>query len=70
MVPEVSLDPRGDAVRHGVRIGGLCEEGLEVVLDERIERRLGGAAPAVNGTTVRRRWRMGRVLSRANSCTA
>ncbi len=38
-----------DAIRHGVRIGGLCEEGLEVVLDERIERRLGGTAAPVDG---------------------
>ena len=38
-----------DAIRHGVRIGGLCEEGLEVVLDERIERRLGGTAAPVEG---------------------
>ena len=30
---EVALDPRGDAAPHGVRLGGLCEEGLEVVLD-------------------------------------
>ena len=27
--PEVALDPRGDAVRRGIRLGGLCEEGLE-----------------------------------------
>jgi hypothetical protein len=39
--PEVVLDPRGDAASHGVRLGGLCEEGLEVVLDQRIERRVG-----------------------------
>ena len=36
---------------------GLCEEGLEVVLDQRIERRQRGTAPAVYGPTVRRRGR-------------
>ena len=56
---EVSLDPRGDAVPHGVPLGGLCEEGLEVVLDQRIERRLGRTAAPVDGATVRRRGRMG-----------
>ena len=40
--PEVALDPRGDAARHGIRLGDLCEEGLEMVLDQRIERRQGG----------------------------
>ena len=50
--PEVALDPRGDAAPHGVRLGGLCEEGLEVVLDQRVERRLSGTAPAVDGPTV------------------
>ncbi len=50
--PEVALDPRGDAVSHGIGLGSLCEEGLEVVLDQRIERRPGGTAPAVDGPTV------------------
>ena len=27
--PKVSLQPRGDAVSHGVRLGGLCGEGLD-----------------------------------------
>ena len=50
--PEVSLDPRRDAAPHGIRLGGLCEKGLEVVLHQRIERRQGGAAPAVDWPTV------------------
>ena len=50
--PEVALDPRGDATPHRVRLCGLCEEGLEVVLDQRVERRLSGTAPAVDGPTV------------------
>ena len=68
--PEVALDPRGDATPHWVRLGSLCEEGLEVLLDQRVERRLGGTAPAVYGTTVRRRGRTGRVWLRAYSYTA
>ena len=52
VVPEVALDPRGYAPPQGVRLGGLCEEGLEVVLDQRVERRLSGTAPAVDGPTV------------------
>ena len=31
-----------DAVPHGVRLGGLCEEGLKVMLHQRVERRLAG----------------------------
>ncbi len=50
--PEVALDPRGDAAPHGVRFGGLCEKRLEVMLDQRVERRLSGTAPAVDGPTV------------------
>ncbi len=42
--PVVALDPRRDAAPHGVRFGGLCEEGLEVVLDQR-----GRAASAWDG---------------------
>ena len=52
VVPEVALDPRGDAAAHGVRLGGLCEESLDVVLDQRIERRLSGTAQAVDEPTV------------------
>jgi len=44
---------------------GLCEEGLEVVLDQRIERRQRGTAPAVYGPTVRRRGRRRWVWSKA-----
>ncbi len=50
--PEVALDPCGHADSHRIRLGGLCEESLEVVLDQRIERRLSGTAPAVDGPTV------------------
>ncbi len=45
--PEVALDPCGHADSHGIALGGLCEESLEVLLDQRIERRQGGTAPAV-----------------------
>ena len=41
-----------DAAPYGVRLGSLCEEGLELVLDQRVERRQSGAAPAVHGPTV------------------
>ena len=50
--PEVALDPCGHAVPLGVRLGGLCEERLEVVLDQWIERRQGRTAPAVDRPTV------------------
>ena len=50
--PEVALDPRGHAVPRAARLCRLCEESLEVLLDQRIERRQGGAAPAVDGPTV------------------
>ena len=62
MVAEVALDPRGDAVPHGVPLGGLCEERLEVVLDQGIEgasgwdagagRRAHGSAPWANAVGV------------------
>jgi hypothetical protein len=32
--PEITLDPEGDAVGHGIRFGGLRQESLEVMLDE------------------------------------
>ena len=47
----VDLDGRvflAAAVPLGVRLGGLCEERLEVVLDQWIERRQGRTAPAVD----------------------
>ncbi len=59
--PEVALDPRGDATPHWVRLGGLCEEGLEVLLDQRVERRQGGAVSAVDGPTAQLRGRMQRM---------
>ena len=46
--PEVSLDPRRDAAPHGIRLGGLCEKGLEVVLHQR--------KVTVVTTIVRNRW--------------
>ena len=56
--PEVALDPRGDAVAHGVPLGGLCEERLKMLLDQRIEGRLGGTPTPVDRPTVRHRGRM------------
>jgi hypothetical protein len=45
---EVVLDPLRDAVAVGVGRCGVGEEGLEVVLDEGVERRGGGLAAAVD----------------------
>ena len=50
--PEVALDPCGDTAPQGVRLCRLREESLEVLLDQRVERRLSGTAPAVDGPTV------------------
>jgi hypothetical protein len=47
--PEVPLDPGGDAVAEGIGCLGLGEEGLEVMLDDGVERRSGGLARAVDG---------------------
>jgi HSP20 family molecular chaperone IbpA len=46
---EVVLDPLRDAVAFGVGRGGLGEEGLEVVPDERVEGCGRGIAAAVDG---------------------
>jgi hypothetical protein len=46
---EVLLDPLRDAGANGVGSGGVGEEGLEVVLDERVEGRGGGITAAVDG---------------------
>jgi hypothetical protein len=46
---EVALDPRGHAFAQGVGLGRLGEERLEVVLDDRIEGRLGRTARAIDG---------------------
>jgi hypothetical protein len=69
--PEVTLDPGRHAVTHGIGLGGLCQERLEVVLDQRIERRQGGTAPAVDGPAAwcggpkgRPRWRADPYTSR------
>jgi hypothetical protein len=42
--PEVLLNPGGDAVAQGLRLGGLRHEGLEVMLDDGVKR--GGRGPA------------------------
>ena len=47
--PEVLLDPGRDAVAQGIRLGGLRDEGLEVVLDDGVERGGGRLAWAVDG---------------------
>jgi hypothetical protein len=61
---EVVLDPAGHALAAGVGFGGVSQEGLEVVLDEGVERRVGGLAPAVDGgagasRALRVRWERG-----------
>jgi hypothetical protein len=53
---EVLLDPPGHAVAQRVGLGGPGEEGLEVVLDDGVERGGGGPARSVGG---RRRGRRG-----------
>ena len=45
---EVTLHPPGGAPAHGVGLLRLGEEGLQVMLDHRVQRRLGGAAGAVD----------------------
>ncbi len=47
--PEVPLDPDRNAVAERVGLCGLGEEGLEVMLDDGVERRGGGLARAVDG---------------------
>ena len=46
---EVLLHPERDAVAHGVGLGGLGEEGLEMMLDHGVERRGCGPALPVDG---------------------
>jgi len=49
---EVPFDPEGNTVTDGGVILGLCEKGLEVVLDDGIEgrsRRLAGAVDVAEG---------------------
>jgi hypothetical protein len=59
---EVSLHPRRDPPAQGVGVLRLGEEGLQVMLDHRVEGRLGGAAGAIDGPggTIRRRCGEGR----------
>jgi len=47
---EVALHPRRDAPAHGVGLVRLGEEGLQVMLDHRVQGRLGGTAGAIDGT--------------------
>jgi hypothetical protein len=47
---KIALHPSWDAPAHGVGALRLGEEGLKVVLDHRVQGRLGGAAGAVDGT--------------------
>jgi hypothetical protein len=58
---EVLLDPLRDAVAVGIGRGCLGEEGLDVVLDERVEGRDGGVAAAVDGDEAVGPGRTGRV---------
>ena len=53
---KVALHPRRDAPAHGVGGLHLGEEGLQVMLDHRVQGRLGGAAGAIDGAgwTIRR----------------
>ena len=46
---EVALDPVRDAVALRIGVGGAGEEGLEVVLHDRVERRGRGLSAAVHG---------------------
>ncbi len=46
---EILLDPGRDAVASGIRLGGKRDEGLEVMLDDGVERGGGGLARAVDG---------------------
>jgi hypothetical protein len=46
---EILLDPRWDAVAQGIGLHGPGEEGLEVVLDDGVERGGGWLARAVDG---------------------
>ena len=57
-VAQKTLEPRSVPRRDSYC---LYEEGLEVVLDQRIERCLDGTPSPVDGPTVRRRRRTGRV---------
>ena len=59
---KVALHPPGDAPAHGVGFLRLGEEGLEVMLDHRVQGRLGGTAGAIDGTgwAIRRRCDGGR----------
>lgn len=45
--PEVLLDPGRDAVAHGIRLGSLRHERIEVMLDDGVERGGGGLAGPV-----------------------
>jgi len=53
---EVLLDPPGHAVAQGVGFGCPGEEGLEVVLDDRVERRGSWPSRSIRGRGGRTRW--------------
>ncbi len=57
---KVALHPGGDPPALGVGFLRLCEEGLEVMLDHRVERCFGGAAGAIDGAGSTVRGRRGR----------
>ena len=48
VTPEITLDPRGQALTRRVGLGYLGEERLEVVLDDRVQWRLGRPARAID----------------------
>ncbi len=46
---EVLLDPPGDTVAQGIGLRGPGEEGLQVVLDDRVERRGSWPSRSIRG---------------------
>jgi hypothetical protein len=66
---EVVLHPARHALAVGFRLGGLGQEGLEVVLDDGVERRgRGVAAPVDGGESIRScgMWRVGKGSARSS----
>jgi hypothetical protein len=63
---KVALHPGGDPPAHGVGVLRLGEEGLQMMLDHRVQRCFGGAAGAIDGTggVIRRRCRGARPSTR------
>jgi len=56
VAPEVLLDPPGHATAQRVGFDCVGEEGLQVVLDDRIERRGGRPSWSIRGRGGRTRW--------------